>query len=346
MVAEVVAHRYKKDLPRFRHAVEEESFELSNFAEALKARTQACADLFDRPIDDMNIALRGAPSPADVEEALETCARRLRRRWLDAASSAANRNYRSPTATQITRTATGLSANFGYERELQPTELEDRCSLFFGPAPKGWSVDHVVVSSGQAAMATVLHLLETLEVLGGKRPLSVVHLGSYFETTEILALFPSLLHVIASGRDALTRDWESAPEIALIEPIFCDGQFVKVDLGALSQKLCRARTKVKIIIFDDTLIGASGNPADDLTMLQAVSPCAVVRVTSAIKLLQGGAGTCECWDNQCVHVRRRSTEGREHRCRAEKDSLASRNGASSRRSCSPRGTLVPRPGLF
>jgi hypothetical protein len=80
-------------------------------------------------------------------------------------------------------------------------------------------------------MAGVLHLLETLEPLGIKRPLSAAHFGAYFETTEILALFPSLLHVIASGRGALTREWEIAPEIVLIEPVFCDGKFVRIDLA-------------------------------------------------------------------------------------------------------------------
>ena len=131
-------------------------------------------------------------------------------------------------------------------------------------------------------MAAVLHLMETLEPLGAKRPLSAAHFGAYFETTEILALFPSLLSVIA------TREWEIARDIVLIEPVFCDGKFVKVDLGELSQKLCHARTKVKIVIFDDTLVGLAGSPEDDLNTLQVVSPCAVIRVRSGIKLLQGG----------------------------------------------------------
>jgi hypothetical protein len=112
-------------------------------------------------------------------------------------------------------------------------------------------------------------------------------LGAYFETTEILALFSSLLKVIASGREALTCEWEISPEIVLIEPIFCDG-FGDVDIAALSRKLCRAGTKAKIVIFDDTLIGAANHPEDDLKKLQAISPSAVLRLSSGLKLLQGG----------------------------------------------------------
>jgi hypothetical protein len=288
MISSRTAFAHNNDLARFRRAIDDEASELSNFARSLRARTQTRPGAFDRPIDDMKSALKVADAPAEAEGALEICGRQLRRRWLDAASSAANRSYRSPTTAQFVATATGHSTNFGYERELQPTELEQRCTSFFGSAPDGWTVDHALVSSGQAAMATVLHLLDSLKPLGDKRPLSIAHLGAYFETTEILALFSSLLKVIASGREALTCEGKISPEIVLIEPIFCDGKFGDVDIAALSRKLCRARTKAKIVIFDDTLIGAANHPEDDLKKLQAISPSAVLRLSSGLKLLQGG----------------------------------------------------------
>jgi hypothetical protein len=77
-----------KVLPRFRHAIDEEASELSDFARALRARIQAWPGVFDRPINDLNTILQAAPSRAEAETALEACGRRLRRRWLDAASSA------------------------------------------------------------------------------------------------------------------------------------------------------------------------------------------------------------------------------------------------------------------
>ena len=288
MISSRTGFAHNIDLSRFRHAIDDEASELSSFARSLRVRTQTRPGAFDRPIDDMKSALKAADAPAAAEGALEICGRQLRRLWLDAASSAANRSYRSPTTAQFVATATGHSTNFGYERELQPTELEQRCTSFFGSAPDGWTVDHALVSSGQAAMATVLHLLGSLKPLSDKRPLSLAHLGAYFETTEILALFSSLLKVIASGREALTCKWEISPEIVLIEPIFYDGKFENVDIAALSRKLYRARTKAKIVIFDDTLIGAANHPEDDLKKLQAISPSAVLRLSSGLKLLQGG----------------------------------------------------------
>jgi len=44
----------------------------------------------------------------------------------------------------------------------------------------------------------------------------------------------------------------------------------------------------KIVIFDDTLIGAANHPEDDLKKLQAISPSAVLRLSSGLKLLQAG----------------------------------------------------------
>jgi hypothetical protein len=62
---------------------------------------------------------------------------------------------------------------------------------------------------------------------------------------------------------------------------------------AMKPKWClemlRARRRIfgNLVVFDDALVGA-GCRKDDLNMLQAVSPCAVIRVNSGIKLLQGG----------------------------------------------------------
>jgi hypothetical protein len=121
--AKPVAASSDARLAHFRQAIKEEAQELSDFAEALGRRTPSRKNAFDRPIDEMILALGDACSPTEAEVALEACARRLRRRWLDAASSAANGSYRSPLAAQMTQTATGPSMNFGYERELQPIEL-------------------------------------------------------------------------------------------------------------------------------------------------------------------------------------------------------------------------------
>jgi hypothetical protein len=71
-------------LPRFRHDIYEEASEFCEFARGLKARTETCRDVFDRPIDDMNSALRRGRSPVDAEAALEACGRALR--WLDSSS--------------------------------------------------------------------------------------------------------------------------------------------------------------------------------------------------------------------------------------------------------------------
>jgi hypothetical protein len=63
-----------KVLPRFRHAIDEEASELSDFARALRARIQAWPGVFDRPINDLNTILQAARSRAEAE----ACTRSLR----------------------------------------------------------------------------------------------------------------------------------------------------------------------------------------------------------------------------------------------------------------------------
>ena len=166
---------------------------------------------------------------------------------------------------------------FGYERELQPTNLENRCFVFFGAPPEGWHVDHALFSSGQAAMAATLHLVETLPVLFSRKPLRLAHIGAYYETGECLRLFPSISHT--SGSEVRPAD------IVLIEPVFFKRAFHEVDVMQLRSKFESASP---VLIFDDTLTGAALDPSGDLQALSNLDPLAVLRVASGLKLLQGG----------------------------------------------------------
>jgi hypothetical protein len=104
---EILGAAHNKVLPRFRPAIEEEASELSYFARALiRARIQAWPGVFDRPINDLNTILQAAPLPRRRKRhsrpANADCAAAG---WMRV--SAANRSYRSPTAAQLTTTATG-----------------------------------------------------------------------------------------------------------------------------------------------------------------------------------------------------------------------------------------------
>src|SRR4051812_25921069 len=171
--------------------MDDEAKELFGLAETLCDRVHTRRDAFQEFIDDMRRKSAATPHPVELERLAETFCRSLRHLWIEASASTTSLDYRSPPTAHKTRTATGRNIEFGYERDLQPSYLEERCRGFFDQPPAGWTSDHVLLSSGQSAMAAVLHALEGGLLRDVDRKLTFAHLGSYFETTEIFSLFSS-----------------------------------------------------------------------------------------------------------------------------------------------------------
>src|SRR4030095_242245 len=105
--------------------------ELFSFAEALSARANTCQALFHQLIAEMRCRVQACRDAAELERLSEELARALRHLWIEASVSCASQNYRSPPTDDQTTTATGRNIEFGYERDLQPTYLEERCARFF-----------------------------------------------------------------------------------------------------------------------------------------------------------------------------------------------------------------------
>ncbi len=273
---------------RIRIAMQREAAELIGLARSLSARADTFQTTLDALVIEMGANFDRAKNPVDFEHAAEDAARELRHVWLEASASSASRFYRSPPATEATRTATGRNIEFGYERDLQPTYLEDRCRTFFDGPPVGWSVDHIFLSSGQSAMAAALHALEGSSLFGGERKLSFAHLGSYFETAEIFSLFGSLLESAGRGRQAVDEIDRLDADIFIIEPIFCDGDFGSVDVARLIEAHRKNAQRRRVYLFDTTLIGTGFALEAELERMRALKPLAVFRLTSGMKLFQGG----------------------------------------------------------
>lgn len=267
--------------------MEAETEELFGLAEALCARVTTSQSVFSELIADSRPKLDAAQTAVDRERLSEEFGRSLRHLWIEASVASTSQNYRSPPTAQNTRTATGRKIQFGYERDLQPTYLEERCAKFFGEPPEGWTSDNVLLSSGQSAMAAVLHALEGGLLIGGNRKLSFVHLGAYFETAEIFSLFSSLLKPVGRAREAVNAMGKMDADVFIIEPVFCDGEFGSVDVDqVLDQHKRNARSRV--YIFDTTLTGMSYSLEKDLVRMSELKPPAVFRLVSGLKLLQGG----------------------------------------------------------
>src|SRR3954469_6491310 len=203
--------------------MDDEAKELFDLADALCARVDTHRNAFEDFISDMRRKFAATQNPVELERLAEVFCRSLRHLWIEASVSTTSLDYRSPPTAHKTRTATGRNIEFGYERDLQPAYLEERCGRFFDPPPAGWTSDHVLLSSGQSAMAAVLHALEGGLLRGVDRKLTFAHLGSYFETTEIFSLFSSLLKPIGFGSEAVRTMDKLDADVFIVEPVFCDG---------------------------------------------------------------------------------------------------------------------------
>ena len=206
-------------------------------------------------------------APIELERGFELAARRLRAGWLRSVAAETARVLRSPTEREIERLASSRHDAYGYERDFQPESLEARCAAFFGPAPAGWIAAHVLFSSGQAALATILtHLAETR--LG---KLKVAHIGSYFETRELVA------RACAPVRSAAEAD------CVIVEPIACDGRFTAHDPAAAAARLGEGQA----LVVDETL--SAPRTRTSAVLSRAAAPgVAVLRLVSGLKLLQQG----------------------------------------------------------
>lgn len=267
--------------------LDEEAIELIALARSLSARVDANRAAFDSLAAAIGQKFERARTPIECERIVQNAGRELRHFWLEASASSTSRSYRSPPLEQNTQTATGRSVEFGYERDLQPTYLEERCASFFGRPPKGWSADHILLSSGQSAMAAVLHALDGFQG-DGERKLSFVHLGSYFETADIFSLFRSLLKCLGRGREAVSRMDRIDADIFIIEPVFCDGEFGCVDVDRLIEGHRRGTPRPRVYVFDNTLVGMTYPLEVQLDAMYELRPHAVFRIISGLKLFQGG----------------------------------------------------------
>jgi hypothetical protein len=220
--------------------------------------------------DQLENRLAGAPSPLAAERVLDEAVLALRHVWLEAAASSTSKSYRSPAEGEKTTTPAGRFHNFGYERDLQPVALERRCANFFDPPPPGWTWDHVLFSSGQAAMNALLTLLSA----GQERAPRLRHDGCYFETAELLGLY---------GRQFDTASHQA--DIVIAEPVWCDGK----QFGSASFKTIAARANAEgtaRIVIDSTLAGLDDGLNTLLAALDGTQD--VFRLHSGLKLFQAG----------------------------------------------------------
>lgn len=252
-------------------ALDEDRAELLGIASSMESAVPQLAERLGLWRDFLAEETMGAVSPFAAEDVLEQATRAVRHIWLQAAASSTSKSYRSPTEDERAVTPTGRFHNFGYERDLQPDALERRCARFFAAPPSGWRQDHVLFSSGQAAMTAILTLLSSRNATA----LRLRHEGCYFETVNLLSLFAGRFESV-SGQDA---------DVVIVEPVWCDGRVFGTE--PFAQLAAHAPFgAMQSIIVDSTLVGLDDGLNELLSSLRP--NLEVIRVHSGLKLFQIG----------------------------------------------------------
>lgn len=307
-------HRNRRHLPGHPNPTTQALLSEANDLLFLAERIEACAI---RPVPGLEewkaqiVALLARPTFGSLgsEHALERLARDLRAIWLRYAHGATDGCLRSPAADQQPAvTGAGTPLHFGYERELEPLALEQRCAGFTD-VPPDWTASHLLFSSGQATLSTIIQGSLQLYKAEGGEPLRLLHAGGYFETQALLDLFA------ASGlrQSRLGPDMADAlparlanTDILLAEVAYCDGALRFMDLSALAQAWRHSTRTPPLVVFDTTLSATRFPLAMLLEMLGGPAAPVVVTMRSALKLDQGGlelanAGLCTVFVPKGAH---------------------------------------------
>lgn len=224
--------------------------------------------------------------PAIAERHLDQLANQLRMICLRSAHRVADPPYRSPPQSQTIRSASGRRISFGYERELEPLELEERCKSYH-PCPQGWNATHLLFSSGQTALTSLLLCLFSRKQFPGSEPIKFCHSGGYFETTALLSLLQDI-RPLQLTRNKSTELIGGSHDIDLIEPVFYDGAGAIKTLN-LDPALSDANRQLgEYVIFDTTLVGSLFPLGKILSARREGRTKLVACVNSGLKLDQAG----------------------------------------------------------
>ncbi len=242
----------------FREAIDRDVRDLRNLADRITARSR------DAPV--RTDVLAGLAASGDdfltQERKLDAAAWALRKTWLTLAHRPADDTPKSPYAGQSAHVAAGNDVDFGYERDLDVSMLEERRTDYM-QSVDGWSTDLVLYRSGQAALAGLLQL--AISQWGTTGALRIAHEGAYFETASLIDAWPHrVLKRVADKAD-----------VAIAEPVWCDGRF----------GCAESRSAPRHAFFLDTTMAG---PAYDITPHLSGGCALIIAYSSGLKLDQAG----------------------------------------------------------
>jgi hypothetical protein len=239
---------------------------------------------------------RLAAGPPDLagERRAEELAGALRVAWRRAARAFADGRWLSPAHGSPAPLPGGSDVSYIYERALKPAALEERLRAA-RPSPAGWESDHLVVSSGMAALGLWLQGYASLVRAPARDPVRLAFWGGYFETEIILEMLRGAGFVwrpSPSPRALAETTLRGASDVLLVEPVTYDWDLRVLDLDLLLDAWRRRPARPSVLVVDPTLVGPTFPLDGLLAALHEAPPKLLAVAASGSKLEQQGLELC------------------------------------------------------
>ncbi len=240
---------------------------------------------------EMSMSPAVAASPVDEEYFLDQISHQLRQLCLDIAHQATSPYYKSPPQPHHFPLASGGVLNYSYERQMTPTDLDERLEQQETLNPS-WQGKHLLFCSGMTSlMMAVQSCLHFLKPQGGT-PLQLGLWGGYFETQHLLNIFDdsSLIWTQCQGQIDLWKALEQGHfDVLLLESVCYNWQMDVLDLDALGALWCSNLVRrPRAVIIDTTLVNQIIPINQILEQFGAFPPQMLILCRSGNKLDQQG----------------------------------------------------------
>lgn len=224
----------------------------------------------------------------ESERKLDAYATDLRRLWMATAHEFADATFRSPLAANVSELPRSKPIAYDYERTLEDRTLEKRIAAY-RPAPPGWRGEHLLYSSGMAAIGGAFTALPRLLARDDDGKLVLAAATAYFETVALLDVgTPGIDAHVSSSEDALFSDiMRYVPDAVYVEPIVYDTSLEPLDLLRITRTL-GALERPPALIVDSTLVGPTVPLARVLEPIRDRGVPFVIQISSGLKLDQEG----------------------------------------------------------
>lgn len=269
-------------------ACEWERNELLELGETLLAEAPSARPQFQSWMMAVHRLSDSACRAFTPEAALASLTSELRRLWLNIATGK-TKTEEAPAAQSTIAAPPVLYLAHSRDADSEPNALERRCPEM--PAASEWAADHVVFSSAQGALASVLYWAIGQGFWSAADAPHLTFAGNNLETQALLDSFgrAGLTWGRTKKVDASSKDGAQPSRVILIEPAFCDESANVMNIAAFHKTWRRTLAAgPTLVILDTTLTGPLFPIGELLESLEGASAPIVVNLRSGCELDQAG----------------------------------------------------------